>query len=54
MDALALYAKIVNDKAKHDRSPHVAIEARGELAFVVAVFVKTFFQELVGEDACFW
>ena len=53
LDALALHSKIINYQAEHDGAPHVAVEARGELTFIVAVLAESLLEELVGQDACF-
>ena len=53
LDALSLHSKITNYQAEHDGAPHVAVEARGELSFIVAVLDESFLEDLVGQDACF-
>ena len=53
LDPLALHSKIVKYQAEHDGDPHVVVEARGELTFVVVVLAELLLEELVGQDACF-
>ena len=53
MDALALHSRIINYQSEHEGAPHVAVEARSELAFVVAVLAESLLEELFGQDACF-
>ena len=53
LDALAFHSKIINYQSEHDGAPHVAVEARGELIFVVSVLSESLLEERVGQDACF-
>ena len=53
LDALALHSKIINYQAEHDGVTQLAVEARGELTFVVAVLSESLLEELVGQDAYF-
>ena len=43
--------KVVNYQAKDNRMPHMAPEARGGRTQIVVVFLETFSEEDVGQDA---
>ena len=45
--AFEFHSNIINYQAEHDGAPHVAVEARGELTFVVAVLAESLLEELV-------
>ena len=53
LDALAFHSKITNYQAEHDGAPYVAVEARGEFKFVVAVLAELLLEETVGQDYYF-
>ena len=44
-------AKVVNYQEKYNRTPRMAPEARGGRTLIVVVFLETFFEEDVGQDA---
>ena len=44
-------SKVVNYQAKDNRTPRMAPEARGGRKVILVVFLDTFFEEDVGQDA---
>ena len=44
-------AKVVNYQAKDNRAPRMELKARGGRTLIVVVFLETFFEENVGQDA---
>ena len=51
LDDFTIDSKIIYDKAKHDWSPHVAIQAWSELCLVVPTLEQPFLEQPVGKDA---
>jgi hypothetical protein len=49
--AICFDAKVVNDEAKGDVTPHVTPQTRHVLTLIVALDGKAFFEEFVRKDA---
>ncbi len=44
-------AKVLNDEAEHDVTPHVSSEAGGVLTLIIPFCFQTFLKEFVGQYA---